>query len=81
LFRRFLPHIESAENLALFAAAFYSLRPHPRHGSNLASLDFVDDVEFPCRWKFAMRKYLMAEVWDNRVHIYARWTIGIIQQR
>jgi hypothetical protein len=22
----------------------------------------------------------MAEVWDNRVHIYARWTIGIIQQ-
>jgi hypothetical protein len=42
LFRHFL----LTENLALFAAAFYFLRTHARHGSNLASLDFVEDVEF-----------------------------------
>jgi hypothetical protein len=37
--------------------------PCPLAAPNLASLDFVEDVEFPCRWKFAVKKYLVVEAW------------------
>ena len=61
-----------------FAAAFYSAPTLDmgliQNGCSLAApnltcLGLRRGCRVPCRWKVAMRKYLIVEAWANRVHI------------
>ena len=68
--------ITEIKAVSTFAATFYSAPTLDmgliQNACSLAAPNltcFVEDVEFPCRWKVAMRKYLIVEAWDNRAHI------------